>query len=180
MSIESRWQLLPGPRPLIGFQSDWGRTSLSLHVANVRRRLWWSTGWGRSVPTRAVSSTSVQIAIWVILSHLMIMVNLYLFSWWLWLKFYFFLISVGWHWMFRLVLGGRVCWTRAKLSCTGGYGGWWGSDPTEEAHRCWTNAWSVCFSWDWSQNPYAAEVHFSFSFFSGSWDCLHCSETFIN
>ena len=29
MSIESRWQLLPGPRPLMGFQSDLGRASLS-------------------------------------------------------------------------------------------------------------------------------------------------------
>ena len=35
MSIESRWQLFPGPRPLMGFQSDLGRASHSLHAASV-------------------------------------------------------------------------------------------------------------------------------------------------
>ena len=36
MSIESRWQLLPGPRPLMGFQSDLGRASLSFSCGKCR------------------------------------------------------------------------------------------------------------------------------------------------
>ena len=35
MSLESRWQLLPGPWPLMGFQSDLGRASHSLLAASV-------------------------------------------------------------------------------------------------------------------------------------------------
>ena len=31
-----------------------------------------------------------------------------------------------------------------------------------------------------SRNPYAAEVHFMFTLFSGSWNCLQCSEADIN
>jgi hypothetical protein len=86
MSIESRrWRLLSGPRPCMGSLSDWGLTLFSLCVASVGRRLYWSTGWGRRVPTLGTSSTRVRIAMWVLFLSLFIVCSH--FSWWFWLNF---------------------------------------------------------------------------------------------
>jgi hypothetical protein len=86
MSIEShRWRLLLGPRPRMGSLSDWGLTLFSLRVASVSRRLYWSIGSGRRVPTMGASSTRVWIAMWVLFLSLFIVCNHFL--WWFWLNF---------------------------------------------------------------------------------------------
>ena len=82
------------------------------------------------------------------------------FSWWFWLKFLICCCNFSGMALDHVTVGtGRksmLCTSR--ISCKGDRGGWWectcvwwGSEPAEE--------WSICFSWNWSWNPYSAEVH---------------------
>jgi hypothetical protein len=162
ISIEShRWRLLPGPRPCNGSLSDWGWTSLSLRVASMGRRLGGSTGWRRRVSTKGATSTPVHIMSYFLSCFVMVCSH---FSWWFWLKFLFWCCNFSGMALDQVTVDTRrkSMLSTSKISCKGDWWEctivWWGSELAEE--------WSVCFSWNWSQNPYSAEVHCRFSFFS--------------
>ena len=168
----------------MGFVSDWDQTSLSLRAASVRRRHYWSIEWRRRVQTKAAISTGVRINcefflprfLWFVAISNFVMI-LIRSSWLIWCSNFS-----------GIVLDVKVGTGRKSMLSTCKTRLWrlmrvhpcMKSEPAEEGNRWRTDEEFICFSWNWSRNPYSVEMHCSFSLFSAIWDCLHCIKALIN
>ena len=170
MSIEShRRRLLSGPRPRMGSLSDWGwsfyliacgkcgqKTILEYRVTKK------GPNQGRIFYTCPNRNVSYFLSCFVIVcGH---------FSWWFWLKFLIWCCNFSGMALDYMTVGTRrksmlsmlknllQSWLDDWWECTVV---WCSSEPGEPVEK-----WSVYFSWNWSWNPYSAEVHCRFSLFS--------------